>query len=181
MLIFYLSFIDDEDERSKFEIIYYEYRERMFSAAFDVVKNNEDAEDAVHNAFIGIANNMKSIDEVISKRTLSYVIKAAKYAAINIYNKNNKMSTVEFSDNIHITDDDFFNQVFTKEEYSKVVNIILELNDIYKFPMYYYYVCDMTIKEIASILGITTSSVKVRIHRGKKEILRVIGENSNDK
>ena len=87
MLVFYLSLIDSDEDKSKFETIYYEYRERMFSAAFDILNNNEDAEDAVHNAFIGIAKNMKSIGEVKSNRTLSYCIKAAKNSAINIFNK----------------------------------------------------------------------------------------------
>ena len=180
MLIFYLSLIDNEDDRSKFEIIYYEYRERMYSAAFDVVKNNEDAEDAVHNAFVGIANNMESIGEAISQRTLSYVIKAAKNAAINIYNKNNKIITVEYADNIQISDDDFFNQILAKEKYSEVINSISELKDIYKFPMYYYFICDMNIKEIASLLDMSTSTVKVRIYRGKKELLKILGESNND-
>lgn len=180
MLIFYLSLIDNEDDRSKFEIIYYEYRERMFNAAFDVVKNNEDAEDAVHNAFVGIANNMQSIGDAVSQRTLSYVIKAAKNAAINIYNKNNKITTVEYTDNIHISDDDFFSKIFHKEDYNEVVNAISKLKDIYKFPMYYYFICDMKTKEIASLLNISTSAVKVRIHRGKNELLIILGESNDD-
>lgn len=180
MLILYLSLIDNEADKSKFESIYYEYRERMYYAAFDVVKNKEDAEDAVHNAFIGIANNMKSIDEPLSNKTLSYVIKAAKNAAINIYNKNHKMITVEYSDKIQITDDDFFNTVFLKEEYSEVVKAISNLKDIYKIPMYYFYVCDMKIKDIADLTGLSVSAVKVRIHRGKKELLKLLGVDNSE-
>lgn len=180
MLMLYLSLMDDENDKSKFETIYYEYRERMFAAAFDVVKNNEDAEDAVHNAFIGVANNLKSIGDPLSKRTLSYVIKAAKNAAINIYNKNNKIKTVEFDDNIIISDDDFFDEISNVEEAEKIVDAICKLKDTYKMPMYYYFVCDMKISDVANLLGLSTSAVKVRIHRGKKELLRITGVDSDD-
>ncbi|MBQ8981249.1 MAG: sigma-70 family RNA polymerase sigma factor [Eubacterium sp.] len=179
MLILDLSLSDDGD-KSKFDIVYYEYRERMFFAAFDIVKNKEDAEDAVHNAFIGIVNNMNSIDDPLSKRTLSYVIKAAKNAAINIYNKNNKIETVEYNDDINISDNDFFDSITNKQKLDETVDAISNLKDTYKLPLYYYFVCDMKIKDIATLLGLSTSAVKVRIHRGKKELLRIVGGDSDD-
>lgn len=180
LLLLYLSFIDDEKEKSKFEILYYEYRERMFYAALEVVKNNEDAEDAVHNAFVGIANNMKSIGEIYSNATLSYCIKSAKNSAINILKKNKKTVTVEYSDNLKISDNDFFNKIFEKASYEKVVEAILKLGDIYKIPLYCYYVEDMKIKDIAAQLNISRSAVDMRIHRGKAELLKLLGENYLD-
>ncbi|MBE6719937.1 MAG: sigma-70 family RNA polymerase sigma factor [Ruminococcaceae bacterium] len=181
MLVLYLSLIDNENDKSKFEIIYYEYRERMFSVAFDVVKNNEDAEDAVQNAFVGIANNMSSIGDPLSQKTLSYVLKASKNAAINIYNKNNKIKTVEFNDDINLSDDDFFDEIIAKKERGEIVDAIYNLNDTYKLPLYYYFVCDMKIKDIANLLGISVSAVKVRIHRGKKKLLKFTGGDGDEK
>ncbi|MBQ9516602.1 MAG: sigma-70 family RNA polymerase sigma factor [Eubacterium sp.] len=181
MLILYLSLIDDEKDRSKFENIYYEYRERMFSAAFDVVKNNEDAEDAVQNAFVGIANNMNAIGDEYSKKTLSYVVKAAKNAAINIYNKKNKINTIEYDDELLISDNDFIDEITAKQKVDEIVDAIYGLKDTYKLPLYYYFVCDMKIGDIANLLGISTSAVKVRIHRGKKELLRLTGDDHDDK
>ena len=179
MLLFYLSLIETEQDKSKFEILYYEYRERMYFAAFDILNNREDAEDAVHNAFIGVAKNMKAIDEPVSDKTLSYVIKAAKNSAINIYNKNKKLKAVEYND-VLISDTDFYEQLNIKERYGDVVKAIAELDDIYKIPMYYRYVCDMKTKEIADLLGLSISAVKQRIHRGKKELLNMLGDHGDD-
>ena len=78
MIAFYMAFIDDEDDGEKFEIIYNEYRKRMVSTAYSILRNHEDAEDAVHEAFIRIAKNMKAIDDPKSKKTLAYVITATK-------------------------------------------------------------------------------------------------------
>lgn len=55
MIAMYMSFIDSEDDREKFEIIYHEYRKRMVSVAYSILHNSEDAEDAVHETFIRIA------------------------------------------------------------------------------------------------------------------------------
>lgn len=98
MLALYMPFIDDEDEKDKFEIIYNEYRKRMVSTAYSVLRNAEDAEDTVHNTFIKIAQNMKAIDDPKSAKTLSYVIKATKNNAINLLNKNTAKSEAEFGD-----------------------------------------------------------------------------------
>ena len=180
MLLFYLSLIETEEDKSKFEILYYEYRERMFSAAFDVVENKEDAEDAVHNAFIGIANNIKSIDDPYSKASLSYVIKASKNSAINIYNKNNKIVKVEFDEKYYISDDEFFDSVFSESSYNEVVSAITNLKDTYKIPMYYFYVKELKLKEISKLLGVNLSTVKSRIYKGKKVLLEQLGVNNND-
>ena len=180
MLMFYLTLIDGEENKSKFETIYYEYRERMYYAALDVVHNNEDAEDAVHNAFIGIAKNINSVGEPDSKQTCSYVIKAAKNAAINIYNKNNKAAFTELNENIKLSDGDFFERLCIKDRYNEVVKAIMKLKDIYKIPMYYYYVCEMKAKDIAVLTGTGVSTVKMRLQRGKAELLRQLGEDADD-
>ena len=71
MLAFYMSFIDDDDDREKFEIIYNEYRKRMVSTAYSILRNHEDAEDAVHDTFIKIARNMNSIgDQLYTQKKL---------------------------------------------------------------------------------------------------------------
>lgn len=90
----YMSFIDSEDDREKFEIIYHEYRKRMFSVAYSILHNNEDAEDAVHETFIRIAKNMKAIDDPRSQKTSAYVITAAKNNAINLFNKINERASI---------------------------------------------------------------------------------------
>lgn len=78
MLALYLSLIDNEDDRDKFEFIYLIYRKRMVSEAYNILRNEYDAEDAVHDTFIKLARNMKAIDEPDSDKTLSYVLKAVK-------------------------------------------------------------------------------------------------------
>lgn len=176
MLPLYIALVDADEEKSKLEVIYYEYRDRMMGVAISVLHNQDDAEDAVHNAFLSIAKNIKTIDEPMSEKTRFYVLKAAKNAAIDIYNKKNRIIMVDDLDDSYISDESFFTQMYIKERYNEVVNAIIELKDTYKIPMYYYFVNEMKEKDIAVLLGIKASAVRMRILRGKKELLNVLGE-----
>lgn len=175
MIAFYMSFIDDEDDRDKFEDIYNKYRKRMLLIADSVLHNKQDAEDAVHDTFIKIARNMKSIDEVDSERTLSYVLKATKNTAINLHSKNKKYDNVVDVDNFeNIPDEQFFEKLNINENYNAVVNAILNLDDTYRDVMFYHFVQEMKINEIADLLEKNKSTVKQQLVRGKKILLEMI-------
>lgn len=175
MLTLYMSFIDDENDKPKFEIIYYTYRERMLLMAESVLHNRQDAEDAVHDTFIKIARNMKSIDEPESVRTLSYVLKATKNTAINLNNKNKSNENRVYMDSIDdISDKEFFEKLNISENYNAVVHAILEFDDIYKDVLFYHFVQEMKVSEIADLLNRKRSTVKQQLVRGKKILLETL-------
>lgn len=172
MLALYMSFIDDEKDKSKFEIIYYTYRKRMFAMADSVLHNKDDAEDVVHDTFIKIARNIKSIDEPDSDRTLSYVLKATKNTAINLLNKHKKIEISLYSEHIEdLPDEDFFERLDIDNNYSRVIDAISELDDKYKDVLFYHFVQEMKVEQIADLLERKKSTVKQQLVRGKKILL----------
>ena len=60
----------DTEEKNKFESVYNRYKSAMFNKAVSIVKNESDAEDILQEAFIKIAKNIKSIDDIKSKETV---------------------------------------------------------------------------------------------------------------
>ena len=60
-MLVYLSMIDSADDQSKFEKIYWEYQNLMYYVASQLLKNPLDIEDAVHNAFVSIAERISEI------------------------------------------------------------------------------------------------------------------------
>ena len=175
MLVLYMSFIDDENDKPKFEIIYFTYRERMLLMAESILHNKQDAEDAVHDTFIKIARNMKSINEPESVRTLSYVLKATKNTAINLNNKNKTNESRIYMEKIDdIPDKEFIEKLKITENYNEVVHAILELDDIYKDVMFYHFVEEMKVSEIADLLDRKKSTVKQQLVRGKKILLETL-------
>lgn len=181
MLALYMSFIDDEDDQAKFEIIYHTYRKRMVLTADSVLHNKGDAEDAVHDTFIKIARNMKSIDDPKSNKTLSYVIKATKNNAINLLNKNERRDElIKLDDVENMTDEQFFEKLSLTESYEEIVDAIRSLNDTYRDVMFYHFVEEMKIRDIADLLGRKNSAIQQQLIRGKKKLLEILEKDLRD-
>ena len=60
-MLIYLQTIETDKDKSKFEQIYEAYRGLMFHVAFKILEQEQDAEDAVHHAFVKIAENITKI------------------------------------------------------------------------------------------------------------------------
>ena len=54
-MLIYLQLIDNPRDKATFEDLYYRYRGLMFHTANKILRNRDDAEDAVHQAFLSIA------------------------------------------------------------------------------------------------------------------------------
>lgn len=72
-MLIYLQVIETEEDKSKFEDIYREYRGLMYYIAYRRLHHEQDAEDAVHHAFMKIAENITAIDPV-SPKTKQFVV-----------------------------------------------------------------------------------------------------------
>lgn len=64
MIAMYLALIDDEKDKIKFREIYEEYSKQMWYVANEILHDRFLAEDAVHDAFLGIAKNFGSSRKV---------------------------------------------------------------------------------------------------------------------
>ena len=61
--------------------IYLKYKALMFYTANKILHNEQDAEDAVHMAFIKIAENIEKIDALDCPKTRSYIVTIAEHKA----------------------------------------------------------------------------------------------------
>ena len=59
MLVYYLQMLDTPEEKVQFEQIYLKYRGLMYHVADSILHNRQDAEDAVHNAFLRLIKHFK--------------------------------------------------------------------------------------------------------------------------
>lgn len=81
-MMIYLQTIETGEDKTKFEQIYAEYRGLMFHVAYEVLHNEENAEDATHQAFVRIAENIRKIDMPVCPKTRSYVVTIVEHEAI---------------------------------------------------------------------------------------------------
>lgn len=183
MLVFYTLLIEEESDKAKFEKIYTLYRKKMWYAANSILNDSHLAEDAVHNAFIGIAKNMKRIEDADSQKTLSYVITAAKNAAIDILRKNKGIQETDIDELYDVSDKESgsFYKAFEAENF--IEKTLAAMPAVYRDVLYLLVVEQMTEKEIAELLGRKPGTVHQQVRRGrmilKEELMKGAKVNGN--
>ncbi len=81
----YLATMETADDRTRFESLYLAYRGLMYHVAYHILKNPQDAEDAVHQSFVKLAEHMVTIPDGPCPRTRNLVVTVAERKAIDLY------------------------------------------------------------------------------------------------
>lgn len=103
-MMVYLQMIESPREKSKFEVIYRLYRDKMYATAYAILGNPQDAEDAVHHAFIKIIENISKISDPECPKTKGYVVTIVENTSINLYRQKKRRASVPFDeDNCGLT------------------------------------------------------------------------------
>ena len=180
-MIIYLSMIEKEIQRTRFEEIYWENRKLMFWQAKKVLKDGYLAEDAVHDAFIRIAENMDTVERLNEQQVKRYVLIAAKNAAIDVFRKRSRQMEYEICyEDLELEPG---NEEMPGQLKSTVREMLLELPEQYRDVFLLKYSVGLTNEEIGNLLKLTVSGVKQRITRGKaalKEKLKEEGLDGNE-
>ena len=168
MIALYLSLVE-EGQESKFEKVYYQYKDLMYYISYEVLFNERDAEDAVQEAFLRIAKNLSKIGEVKAKETKNFVVIITKREAMKIYNKKKKrceavdvdLETIKMSEN-HVLN---------------TVSLAIEKLP-YKFSslLTLKYVMGYSGKEISEITGLSENNVRQQLFQGRKMLSEMLGE-----
>lgn len=170
--ILYADIIDQPDQRQLFEQIYCAHRKEMLLAAQQILLDYHEAEDAVHDAFIGIARNMNTVRRITRPEDLRYyVLRAAKNAALDHAQRPHRKAErpAELSD--RIPDSSVWDALCAQTDFHRLLEVIAALPVIYREALYYHFVLEFTIGEVAQLLHISPSAAKQRLVRGKKLLL----------
>ena len=97
-MIIYLQMIDAPEEKHKFEILYTKYRGLMFYIANGILNNEQDAEDAVHSAFVSIAENIQKIEDPLCPKTKGYIVTIVENKAIDMYRRKQRLPQALFEE-----------------------------------------------------------------------------------
>ena len=166
MINIYLSVLNTAEDKAEFEDLYIKYKQRMYHVAYSILHNVEDSEDAVHNAFLKIADNFEKIKNFSCQELQAYIVIIVRNTSINIYRKNKKDGEhlAELDDNQPTVNINFFENIDRDE----LIKAILNLPLVYKDILFLYYINQYTTKEISRMLDISMDAVWKRIERAKK-------------
>lgn len=168
MIALYLSLVE-EGQENKFEKVYYQYKDLMYYIAYEVLRNERDAEDAVQEAFLRVAKNLSKIGGVGAKETKNFVAIITKREAMKIYTRKKKRSEVaeENFDTVKVSEDHVLN----------IVSLAIEKLP-YKFSslLTLKYVMGYSGKEISEITGLSENNVRQQLFQGRKRLEELLEE-----
>ena len=176
MLMFYLQLIETEEERQLFTWLYETHKKQMQHVANDVLHKWDLAEEAVHTAFVGIANNMAAVQGRSKEDVKNYVLKAAKNAAINMLKKEKRQRDLLPELDEEPVEDHVLEDLCAQDGYEAVVGAILKLKDPYSTVLYNYYVMEMSYETIANVMQKKPATIRQQVCRGKQMLMELLKE-----
>ena len=130
--IIYADIIDDAEDLALFEEVYEEYYRQMFFKANRILNDTYEAEDAVHDAFMGIARNMKTVRAIRDKADLYYyMVRAAENAAYNRTRQTRHYANAVPLEEASVPSKrSFWNTVCNRMDYEQLVRTIAAMRGV---------------------------------------------------
>ncbi len=151
-------------DKAAFTVLYREYYPKMFSAAKYITNNREDAEDAVHQAFIKFWKYVVESERPYLEYPNAYIFTITKNCAIDVIQSNRVYRSCELSETLAV-DDNYEERAIADIDLKMAIK---ELKEPEQTVALQFFLFDMKIKEIAEGLGEPVGTVKWRISEIKK-------------
>ena len=171
MLSFFLSVLESDADRQRFVQLYEQHHMQIEQTAMRILKDQQDAEDAVQNTFMQVIKHFHKIYEIPCKNLPFWLISIVKNEALMILRKKKRVVQLEDWDAI-------VEESESTSDYDELVQLFSRLPETYRAALEMKFLLDYSGKEIAQKLGITETAVNTRISRGRallKDILEKEG------
>lgn len=166
MLIYVLTIVKSAD-RPKLERLYLEYRSVMFCAANEILHNEHEAEDAVQQAFMKIAENLDKVPDELSNKTKAFVVTIAENTAIDRYRKLKRHGDCELCEQ---------SCGIEANSADELVSCILKLPARYRQFILLKYYHGYSTREIAKLLGMSSAAASKTAQRAKQRLEQLCRE-----
>ena len=174
MLSAYLNMITDRSDKIRFEQLYNSYRKQMLAVACRILRNSDDAEDAVQDALLGIARNITSLHALDERALRAYVLTAVKNAALKILSKKQKEAETNWILELNPDEtESVFQSVLNSMDTDLLLRAMRQLDPIYRDVLLLTYVQEQDLRETAAILGRKEETVRKQLYRGRKMLIEL--------
>ena len=134
------------------------YQNSLYAAAFNTCQNQMDAEDVVQETFVQYYTSRKEFES--EQHIRAWLLRVVINKARNInrtFWKKNKCSLEDYIETL----------TFPNSQSRYLFEEVMKLPDKYRIVIHLFYYEDYSVREIADILKLSESNVKVRLSRGR--------------
>jgi RNA polymerase sigma-70 factor (ECF subfamily) len=144
------------------------YSSMVFTLAYNIVLNREDAEEVAQDSFVKAFSSLQSFKQ--QSRFSTWLYRIVVNTALN-KKKLRKLITVGITE--QLTEEEL---AYTLPQYEKedmqvfVQHAISRLPHSERICITMFYINELSVNEIGELTGITTANIKVLLHRGRKHM-----------
>jgi len=147
------------------------YQRNLFTMAFNICKNAQDAEDIVQDTFVQYYTTKKEFES--EQHIRAWLMRVAVNKAKNVtrtFWRRNKVSIEDYMETL----------IFETPEAENLFETVMHLPEKYRIVIHLYYYEDYAVREIADILKLSESNVKIRLSRGRALLKEALKEEWDD-
>lgn len=177
------SLVDDDtikslaqtDRRQALGLIVAKYRDRLFSHAYYIVKDRQEAYDVVQETFIKAMHETRFFNEDFKMK--AWLFRVTSNRCFNIRrDKKRRGAILEGMQQPTSTEAAQFDRVFGEERQENILAAMEQLTNNHREILTLRYYSDLSYAEIADTLGIKLGTVMSRLSRAKSRLVEVIGD-----
>ena len=135
------------------------FRNTVFSVIFNYLKNTDDASDIMQEVFIRLYDTDTEFQS--DEHMKAWLIRVAANLSKNFLRDNRRRQTEVLTEDI---------PYFDKSADSDLLQMVLALPEKYRIPIHLHYYEGYQVSEIAQILQLPVSTVKVQLMRGREKL-----------
>jgi len=158
---------------------YHRHQRLLYGQALKVLRNPEDAEDAVQTAMLRLIQKVSLLKSLDGNKLASYLVITCRNTAINLYRQNQARAARQgemAEEATAASGESPVAQVLDREAVDRVKAAIRQLPRRERDAMTLRYVQELTDAEVAHSLGIRPVSARALLSRGRKRLKELLGE-----
>lgn len=155
------------------------YKDMVYSLAYKMTKNREEAEEVSQDTFIKAFKNLKNFKG--DSKFSTWLYRITYHACLDAIKKNKKHNNSfeinEITFNQIKSVEDTLQTIERKERAKIIDNCLLQLPEDERSIIWLFYYEELSLKEIIEVTSLSEANIKVKLHRARKKMLTIVKEN----
>jgi RNA polymerase sigma-70 factor, ECF subfamily len=155
--------------------LYERYAGVFFRLSFRYVKEQNDAEDCMMEAFIKIFDSLQNFDYQTDAQTEAWMKRILVNQSLKCLRKRNTLLVTDFQENIisEIADENLADDDLSAKQ---ILDLIIQLPDGYRTVFNLYVIEGYSHSEIAELLGVSESTSKSQLFKAKRALRKLLSK-----
>ena len=176
-MLIYLAILETQEDQNLFTELYTSHKKKLFLTAKGILHDHGLAEDALHTAFLKIIDCLQKFYPLSCNERAYLCVTIVRNTALNMRRDLHMDTTDPLEEELKLPSDIQIEQDFLRVErmdeiMAAIASLDIPFSDVIKLRL----VLGFSTEETAQMLDITPETVRVRLHRGRAQLIKRLKE-----